>query len=261
LYALNYGDGAYPHAGLIEASDGNFYGTTYSGGGSNNGTVFVVTPGGSFGSILGFDGFDTGGHPEAPLVEGPDGSFYGTTTTGGPGGRGTVFKLSITSAPQIFTHPASQTGVAGSRASFNVTVFGARPLAYYWQRSGTNLTDSSSLSGVHSRILSFNNLTAADAGTYSVIVSNSLGSLASSNAILTILAPPAIQSITHSNASIVLAWSAMPGQKYQLQFKSIVTAPDWTNLGTSITATAATLTASDPIGANAQRYYRVVLVP
>jgi uncharacterized repeat protein (TIGR03803 family) len=260
LYAFNFTDGSYPYAGLLEASDGNFYGTTYSDA-KGNGTVFRITPGGSFANLLSLDGFDTGAHPQAPLVEGPDGSIYGTTTTGGPGGGGTVFKLSVTSAPQILTQPASQTAIAGTRAGFNVTVFGAPLLSYYWQRSGTNLIDGGSLSGVHSRILSFNNLTSADSGSYSVIVSNALGYVASSNAVLTILAPPALQSIARSNASILLAWSAMPGQKYQLQFKSTLTAPNWTDLGTSVTATGATLNASDPIGGNTQRFYRVILLP
>ena len=64
-----------------------------------------------------------------------------------------------------------------------------------------------------------------------------------------------------SNAAILLAWSSISGQKYQLQFKSTLGSANWTNLGSSITATGATYTTSDPIVGNSQRFYRVVLLP
>ena len=94
LYSFNGGlDGANPEAALVEASDGNFYGTTSGGGLNNAGTVFRIGPNGSFSSLCSFAGLD-GAVPYAPLVEANDGNFYGTTSAGGTNNAGTVFRIS-----------------------------------------------------------------------------------------------------------------------------------------------------------------------
>lgn len=89
-------DGSQPFAGLLEGSDGNFYGTTYYGGSRNDGTLFRVTPAGDFTSIYSFcSSFPCtdGQWPVAGLITGSDGNFYGTTSLGGANQLGTVFKL------------------------------------------------------------------------------------------------------------------------------------------------------------------------
>jgi uncharacterized repeat protein (TIGR03803 family) len=86
-------DGQTPYAGLIQGSDGNFYGTTYFGGGHGLGTVFKVTPSGTETILYSFAGGSDGANPYAGVIQGSDGNFYGTTYTGGAGGVGTVFKL------------------------------------------------------------------------------------------------------------------------------------------------------------------------
>lgn len=95
-YAL---DGASPYGGLIQGRDGNFYGTTYQGGPTNKGTVFQFSTNGTLTvlhSFLGDDGSDDGAYPyTAPLVEGADGIFYGTTSEGGTNGSGTTFDGTI----------------------------------------------------------------------------------------------------------------------------------------------------------------------
>jgi uncharacterized repeat protein (TIGR03803 family) len=93
----NCTDGAGPFAGVIQATDGNFYGTTAAGGtngvGSNDsGTVFEITPEGTLTTLSSFDGTD-GGWVTTGLVQGTDGNFYGTTDAGGIYGGGTVFKI------------------------------------------------------------------------------------------------------------------------------------------------------------------------
>jgi uncharacterized repeat protein (TIGR03803 family) len=87
-------DGANPKAGLIEGSDSNFYGTTFSGGMSGSGTVFKISSAGKLTPLWSFTGGVDGGQPSAGLVEGSDGNFYGTTFSGGMSGSGTVFKIS-----------------------------------------------------------------------------------------------------------------------------------------------------------------------
>jgi uncharacterized protein (TIGR03437 family) len=88
----NCADGANPHAGLIQASDGNFYGTTYVGGTPGVGTVFKITPGGALTTLHSFMGTD-GEEPEGGLIQASDGDFYGTTVNGGTNQAGTVFKI------------------------------------------------------------------------------------------------------------------------------------------------------------------------
>jgi uncharacterized repeat protein (TIGR03803 family) len=261
LYTLNLGDGHYPAAGLVEASDGNFYGTTYSDGFGGRGTLFRIAPNGAFTTLASFDGFNTGANPAAALVQGPDGNLYGTTTTGGWGGRGTVFRLAFTSAPQIVAQPANQAAWPGATARFFVTVAGASPLSYQWRRNGTNLTDGINLLGTTQRTLTLSNISFADGGTYSVVVSNALGSATSDGALLSVLFPPVFQTATKSGNSLFLTWSAVQGQRYQLQFRADLKSGNWVNLGGQRTATGATISVSDPIGSNSQRFYRVILLP
>jgi uncharacterized repeat protein (TIGR03803 family) len=88
LHAFDYNDGALPYAGLVQATDGNFYGVTeYGGPGNCNdgcGTVFKITPSGVLTTLY---TFETEGEPDAPLVQASDGNFYSTTFSN------TVFRI------------------------------------------------------------------------------------------------------------------------------------------------------------------------
>jgi len=85
-------DGESPLAGLVQAADGNFYGTTYEGGAYDEGTVFKITPSGKLTTLQSFNGTD-GYYPYAVLIQATDGNFYGTASLGGAYGDGTVFKI------------------------------------------------------------------------------------------------------------------------------------------------------------------------
>ena len=85
-------DGNEPRAGLVQATDGNFYGTTWTGGTYGDGTVFKITSAGRLTTLHGFDQAD-GYLPYAGLVQASDGNFYGATVYGGHYGNGTVFKI------------------------------------------------------------------------------------------------------------------------------------------------------------------------
>jgi uncharacterized repeat protein (TIGR03803 family) len=116
LYSFAGGssDGASPAAGLIQGSDGNFYGTTDAGGAGGFGTVFKITPGGTETVLHSFTANSDGAEPEASLIQGSDGTFYGTTDIGGTSGDGTVF--SITSAgTETVLHPFAGSSSDGSR--------------------------------------------------------------------------------------------------------------------------------------------------
>lgn len=107
-FRADLGDGAWPNGPLLQASDGNFYGTTRSGGTQDCrpadpvscGLIFKMTPDGTesvfykFGSVTN-DGYTPGG----PLMQGADGALYGLTSNGGEyGGGGTAFKITLDGA-------------------------------------------------------------------------------------------------------------------------------------------------------------------
>lgn len=91
-------DGAYPYAGLIQATDGRLYGTASEGGAFERGAVFGMTPGGALTALYSFcakTGCADGARPIGGLLQGADGAFYGTTSAGGAAGLGTVFRLTL----------------------------------------------------------------------------------------------------------------------------------------------------------------------
>jgi uncharacterized repeat protein (TIGR03803 family) len=193
LYSFAGGnDGANPWGGLLLSKDGNLYGTTQAGGVYGFGTVFRIPPNGHFAPLAHFDGYN-GVAPSAALIQGTDGNLYGTTQTGGPGGGGTLFQLNFDSPLEITGQPANQSTYLGGSAVFSVATFGGLPVSYQWQKDGHNLTDSASVFGSTNRILNLTNITLDNLGIYSVIVSNASRSLTSDNAVLGItFSPPFI---------------------------------------------------------------------
>ncbi len=99
LHSFNYTDGVYPYVGLVQARDGNFYGTTAGGGAFQEGTVFQITPTGTLTTLYSSCAQNVGGsctdgqNPWAPLVQARDRNLYGTTFSGGIGGFGTIFEI------------------------------------------------------------------------------------------------------------------------------------------------------------------------
>src|SRR5262249_11993262 len=95
-------DGKNPVGGLVQASDGNLYGTTVAGGASNTGVVFRFTLGRTYTTLHQFHTGE-GSSPLAKLIQGSDGLLYGTTSTGGNNGCncGTIFRVSSTGGVKV----------------------------------------------------------------------------------------------------------------------------------------------------------------
>jgi len=111
-------DGATPYAGLIQTSDGNFYGTTESGGANGDGTIFKITPTGTLTTLYSFcsqAGCADGSEPYAGLIQASDGNLYGTTYEGGTNNDGTVFRLAFPAGSQV---PAILNGGIVNAASY-----------------------------------------------------------------------------------------------------------------------------------------------
>jgi len=106
-------DGQNSYAGLIQASDGNLYGTTLSGGSHGHGTVFKITKGGTFSTLYSFcskSGCADGEFPQTGLVQASNGNLYGTTILGGAYGSGTIFELTLSGALTTLYSACSQSG-------------------------------------------------------------------------------------------------------------------------------------------------------
>ena len=117
LYTFTGGtDGAQPFSGLIEGADGNFYGTTQSGGTAGHGTVFMITPAGAETVLYSFMGGADGLAPSAALIQGSDGNFYGSTAGGGAGSGGTVFKITAAGVKTILYSFSGTTDGRGPEA-------------------------------------------------------------------------------------------------------------------------------------------------
>jgi uncharacterized repeat protein (TIGR03803 family) len=121
----NCTDGANPYGALVQATDGNFYGTTYYGGTNcayvvgGCGTVFEITAKGKLTTLYSFCSQPLcadGAYPTVGLVQATDGNFYGTTDLGGASSScsscGMVFSLAVGLRPFVETLPTS--GQAGA---------------------------------------------------------------------------------------------------------------------------------------------------
>ena len=150
---------------MIQASDGNLYGTTEFGGTNSNcpsgcGSIFKMTLDGALTTLHSFDGTNGRG-PQAALVQGPDGNLYGTTSGGGlalggcANGCGTIFQITTDG---VFTNLHSFSGTDGRQPRRGLTL-GRDGILY-----GTAFSGGSSFgtifqittNGVFTRLLAFN---------------------------------------------------------------------------------------------------------
>ncbi len=169
--------------------------------------------------------------------------------------------FTITGTPPIIrTQPASQTNSFGSTATLNVLAIGSVPLSYQWRKGNTNLADGDRITGAQTASLVISNLYGGDAGVYTVVVSNSYGSVTSEVAVLTVTDPL----VTNLPTEVTLN----AGQSLQLTVEAIGTLPlsyQWRKNGTDLTnsgritgATNHTLTVVNCYGVDAGEYSVVV---
>jgi alpha-tubulin suppressor-like RCC1 family protein len=92
-------------------------------------------------------------------------------------------------APSITGQPQSRTNIAGTTANFTVTASGTEPLSFQWLKNGTNLANGGNVAGANTPTLTVSNAQTADAGSYTVVVSNAFGSVTSAVATLTVTVP------------------------------------------------------------------------
>ena len=156
--------------------------------------------------------------------------------------------------PTITQHPASQTAKAGTAATFSIAATGTAPLAYQWRKDGA------AIGGATSPSYTTPTLTTADHGTqFSVVVSNSAGTVTSNSATLTISAgnPSAVTITTQPAALSVMAGSAAT---FKVVASGSSLSYQWRRSGTVITgATAASYTIPAVVAGDDAAMFSVVV--
>src|SRR5208282_4245895 len=261
--------GIYPN-GLVQGRDGNFYGTTQSGGTNDissggDGTIFRVTPAGALTTLFCFNNIN-GANPYAGVVQGTNGNFFGTTQAGGSNSLGTIFEVTTN-------------GVLTNLSSFNNTN-GANPLASLVQGADGNFYGTTQLGGTNNNGTAFE---ISPAGALTTLVSfggatnnsyplaglalgadgyfygtTAFGGSYQQGTVFRFPPPPNFLSWKQASGALTFTWSAAVGQTYQVQFKTNLNQTIWNNLVTN-TATSSTSTNSDTMGPDRQRFYRVSL--
>jgi hypothetical protein len=123
-------------------------------------------------------------------VQSPDTGVYTLVASNAVGVvTSTPAILTVLAPPGITTQPASQSVNVGTNVSFSVTVSGTSPLSYQWSFNGTNLGDGGQFLGTRSPVLFIGNAQTTNAGSYSVAVTNAVGSVTSAVANLTVIVP------------------------------------------------------------------------
>jgi uncharacterized repeat protein (TIGR03803 family) len=143
-------DGSRPYAPLVQATDGNFYGTTIAGGANDAGTVFRIDAGGRLTNLYSFCSLlecADGGGPIAPLIQATAGVLYGTARVGGSSeGEGTIFRLSAGLGPfvalqTVFGKVGSRVSILGNKLTGASSVsFGGASATFTVNATGTAIT-------------------------------------------------------------------------------------------------------------------------
>jgi len=274
-----------PQAGVVLGGD-TLYGTTSQGGSWGGGSVFKVnTDGTGFAVLYSFPPWPTnnidGWQPWAELTLNGS-TLFGTTSSGGGGNSGTVFKVDTNGSGFAVLHdfPDAPTGPWGGLVLSGNTLYGTAQN----DENSTQGTifkvniDGSGFARLHSFSPPVYNPdlgrdTNADGGlplAGLVLGGNILYGAAAIRGAggngtvfsLQLQAPvaPVISSVTQTNSALAFTWSANPGSSYQIQYATAAASTNWSNLGAAIIATNSTASVSDPIASDPQRFYRVVLL-
>lgn len=173
-------NGAVPYRSLIQATDGNLYGTTESGGVHDSGTIFRYNIGSGNETVLySFNGSDTDGYyPYADLIQASDGKLYGSTNGNPPYGTGknnwgTIFSYDLASSSKKTLYYYNDTNGAfpygdllevmsttvsivnnhcpnDMNGSLTITVRGGKPpYTYLWSNGATTSTITNLTSGIY----------------------------------------------------------------------------------------------------------------
>jgi uncharacterized repeat protein (TIGR03803 family) len=271
-------NGANPTA-LVLANDGNFYGATTWGGNTAQvhfgvGTLFRLSPDGTFTNLYLFTGLNDGGFPQASLVQGKDGIFYGSTQVGGTSQIGTIFKITTNGQFQsLLSFPSSSMGsypyaamIQASDGNFYGTTFiGGDAVQHgtiFQITPAGGLTQVLQFSGTNGLYPGWNPQSPLAQGTDGNFYgTTSKGGVYNKGTVFRLSLPlsPVIKSILKASGTVNLVWSSVAGQTNQLEYTSNLALGTWTNIGSAVVATNGMMTGADPSAADPDRFYRVMV--
>lgn len=161
--------------------------------------------------------------------------------------------LTIIDPPMITTQPITQRAGVGATVSLSVLVAGTAPFQYQWSFNNT------SIPGANSGTYTIHSATGTNTGNYAVTVSNFAGTITSSNAVLSVLVPPALRIQTVSGYP-VLNLSGLLGYNYFIQSSTNLAATNWGSMLTISNLASSPYQFLDPVGTSKPaRYYRAVM--
>jgi len=219
--------------GLVPAADGAFYemcdgeGTNLDSHSFPLGMILRLKPGAAPTTLHAFDGTD-GGLPRG-LMRATDGNFYGMTGFGGPGYAGYLLTTESQSQGTVFKMTPD-----GTLSTLVVFTNGEIPFGGLLQASDGNLYGTTRGGGTYGHGTVFR---------------------------LSVPMPPVLRSLTPTGGVLTANWSVVAGQTYQSQYCTDLSKTNWINLGASAPATNGTMTVSDVVGPDPQRFYRLALLP
>lgn len=269
-------------ATLLLATDGNFYGVTFdggagsTGGASGYGSIFKVSTNGTFATLYSFSGGTDGANPDAPLVQGFDGALYGTATSGGAHGDGTVFRITTNGTLSVLYAFGTETNWDGS------SLDGAQPygliqgndgnfygVTFWAGYSNDGTVFEITTNGVLTTLVYFDGDNGANPwggliqgsdGSFYGTTQNGGTNNAGTIFELAVPAPPlVIQPIALTGGNFTFVWSSLAGQSYQVQWTSSLNPPVWLNLGSPIVAAGPKAGCTDSVS-DSPRFYRVVQI-
>jgi uncharacterized repeat protein (TIGR03803 family) len=150
---INDTEGSTPNGGFVKGNDGNFYAMLSYGGAFTFGTAVKMTPAGVVTTLVNFNGAAKGNAPQENLIKGKDSAYYGTTSSGGTYGHGTIFKICG--------------GTTTVLKSFNKNVDGGIPLGSLIQATDGNFYGMASEGGTNGGYGTIFKITPA--GVYTVL--------------------------------------------------------------------------------------------
>ena len=194
-------------------------------------------------------------------AQGTDAGSYSVVVTNASGSAtSTAAVLIVNTSPSITSQPQSQAVNLGSNATFSVTASGAAPLTYQWRYNASNIPGATDTSYTRSNVQN------GDAGSYSVVASNFLGTATSSDALLTINVAPSITTqpqsqnggsgdnivfnvVAAGTAPLNYQWrkdgTAIPGANGSSYTRASITANDSGSYSVIVTNVAGSVTSAD----------------